>query len=75
MGFLICILFTYHVDCELDLVDEEVLPLLDGRHAALDVTQEGRHLPLLPAASVRKEILVLTRVVKGSIRLTFQKYF
>ena len=42
---------TYHVDRELDLVDEVVLPLLDGGHAALDVPQQRRHLALLSAAS------------------------
>ena len=42
---------SYHVDRELDLVDEVVLPLLDGGHAALDVPQQRRHLALLSAAS------------------------
>ena len=42
---------AYHVDRELDLFEEVVLPLLDGGHAALDVPQQRRHLALLPAAS------------------------
>ena len=42
---------AYHVDRELDLVDEVVLPLLDGGHAALDVPQQRRHLALLSTAS------------------------